>query len=302
MKIEELPQLESLPAAWDFGKDISAKISARQIVKGGKTILENLSAEIFTEKSSAKIAGASALFYGAPAEMAAEIRLENNLYSLKNSSLKITGLPVENLLEKNGENKAFLEGKFDVRADFFSSGKTPEELLRRLRFDIGAETKGGSLHFVDKTSEYWEMASAGAGMLKLGGTLFGGKVRDIGDAAEALRLLADLDFSETSLSLSRDENLDIILSPVEIKSQDAILDICGTLAYVEGESVKDMPILMPIKLRPASARLSQILQKIGYSDAAPWPRFQITGTLAKPKNNIAEILAAAARSALKSKN
>ena len=305
VEIAELPQPESPPAVWDFGKGANVKISARQILRGGEKMVENLSAEIFADKTSLKMPKASALFYGAPAEMNALVRFDGNLYSIKDTSVKIKELPVENLLEKNGENKTLVEGKFDVSADFFASGKTPEEALEKLRFNAEAQTRGGTLHFVDKTSDAWEMASAGAGLLKIGGAIFGGKVRDASDAAEALQLLADLDFSETKLKMSRGENLDIVLSPAEIKAQDAILKISGTLAYAEGEKLKNMPLTLPIKLDSPSGRLSQILQKIGYpkdeSQTVSGPRFEITGTLSRPKNNIAEILAAAAKSVFKQK-
>ena len=308
VKIEELPQIEEEPAlpAWHFGKNWQAKISAKKIEKDGEAMLENLQLEISADENSAKAKNASALFYGAQTSLAAEIFHAQNSYELKNANIKIKEIEVGRLLKKNGENKTFVEGKFDFAADFSGRAKTLEGLPSRLQFTANASTNGGKFHFLDRTSDTWEMASAGAGLLRLGGAIFGGKVREAGDLADALDMLADLEFSEAALNMARGENLDIILSPAEVKAADASLKLQGKIFYIEGESIKNMPLSMPIKLDANGGRLAQILGKLGYqkseSGAVSGPQFNITGSLSNPKNNIAEILSAAARSFLKSKN
>lgn len=308
VKIEELPQIEEQAAlpAWYFGKSWQAKISAKKIEKGGEAALENLELEIFADENSVKASNASALFYGAQSSLAAEVFHTQNSYELRNSNIKIKEIEVGRLLKRNGENKTFVEGKFDFAADFSGRAKTLEELPPRLQFTAKASTKGGKFHFLDRASDTWEMASAGAGLLRLGGAIFGGKVREAGGLADALDMLADLEFSEAELGMERGENLDIILSPAEVKAADASLKIQGKIFYIEGEDIKNMPLSMPIKLDAIGGRLAQILAKLGYqksgSGAVSGPQFNITGSLSNPKNNIPEILSAAARSFLKSKN
>jgi len=111
-------------------------IAILKIEKDGKAMLENLELEIFADENSVKANNASALFYGAPSALNAEIFYAQNSYELKSTSIKISGLGIENLLKRNGENKTFVEGKFDFSADFSGRAKTPEALPSRLQFTI----------------------------------------------------------------------------------------------------------------------------------------------------------------------
>ncbi|MBO5782061.1 MAG: hypothetical protein J6R08_06350 [Opitutales bacterium] len=307
--VKELPQesAEELRAVWDFGKDAEIKISAQKILSGGTPVLENLKAEISADKTSIKAADASALFYGAPSALSCNVFFaQNGVYELKNSRLKIENLEIQKLLKKNGEGFSFIEGAFDIEADFFASSKDFSGLPRLAQFNASAKTKGGTMHILDRTSDIWEAASIGAGLLKIGGALLGGKVREIGELTDVMELLASIEFSETTLSLKRGVDLNIELLPAEVKAQNALLSMRGSLKYMERESFANMPIFIPIKLDATEGRLALALQKLGYEktpeNIVSGPEFQIFGTLSNTKNNLKEILAKSARSIFKVKN
>lgn len=309
VSIKELPQesVEELRAAWDFGKDAEIKISAQKILSGGKPLFENLKAEISADKTSLKVGNATALFYGAPSSLSCSVFFaQNGVYELKDSNIKIENLEIQKLLKRNGEGFSFIEGAFDIEADFFAISKDLGNLPRIMQFNASAKTKGGTMHLLDRTSEIWEAASIGAGLLKIGGTIFGGKVREIGDMTDLMELLASIEFSETELNIKRGTDLNIELLPAKVKAQNALISMRGSLSYMERESFDNMPIFMPIKLDATGGALALALQKLGFEktpeNIVSGPEFQISGTLSKTKNNLREILSKSARSIFKIKN
>lgn len=309
VKIQELPQEDTQikRAIWDFNKTAKIKIFAQQIFNDGILILENLKADIFADKNSIKAQDVSFLFYGAPSLASCDIDFtQNGIYELKNSKLKIENLKLQKILKKNGEGRAFIEGEFNVDANFYASSNNLNDIANAMQFEATAKTQGGKMHILDRTSDTWEAASLGAGFLKLGGAIFGGKVKEVGDLTDIMDLLSTIEFSETTLNFRRDKNLNVELLPAKIKAQDALLSIRGSLNYMENESLLNMPIFIPIKLDATGGKLAYLLQKAGYKMASKsivsGPEFQITGTLSKTKNNLHEILSKAVRSILKFKN
>lgn len=289
-------------AIWDFGKNISLNAKIAKVKSNKNELVKNLNASLSTDKSKVSLKNLSANLLDAPFEMSAllEFAAAQKLpYSFKTSQISLKNLDVEKVFDESA-NK-LIDGLFSASGELYGSGANMKHLASRVCGKLSISGSGGTIRLVDKQSDTGKTATVVSGLAKIGGSLLGGRVNEVGTASELMDLFMEMKYNSAAVEVARNEkDMNIVVKKLEFNTPDILIySKNGTVFYDESLPFMANKIDLKVELLVGNGTPThKLMQKFGLCKTASTefqgrldgPSFKMWGSLEQTENNLQEIL------------
>lgn len=197
------------------------------------------------------------------------------------------GLPnfdVGRHLRESTGSTPVIEGIFNLKSDFRSSGVDAADLVQRLRGNVDLSGENGLMRVLAATGRQETLGVVGA----FSG-LLGGQVRELRVMNDLIRFLEVVRYEKLSLQAVRGDRLDIDLTEFLVLGEELRFQGRGGIRYQEGVSVLNQPLRVETRLdgKNSVANLLGSLrllrsQQPGADGFVQGPSFLIGGTPGSP--------------------
>lgn len=280
-------------APW-LGLDGTVQATLGRLQSSGK-VLTDLSVEAAVESGrlvSAKFSGQS---NGTPINASGRIEFDpqnpSTPYRLE-STLQVAGLNVTPLVATPGSSlPPILEGIFDIQGEVSSTAPNLDFLPDNLTGDLQLDSAGAGIF-----RPLGENTSVAQGVSGLLGALTG-SVRELGWIQMVIDQLEEIPYRKMTFSLSRDQNLNIVLNELDLVSRETRIRGNGLIRHQTGVDLVNLPMDLQFQIF-AKGRLAEALQtgkqlrsnqpdELGFLPGPPLP---IRGSLGDPESLLVNLL------------
>lgn len=293
---------KDLKALWDFGKNLALSAEISEISRRGESLAKNLKGSLSVTPTEASVPSLEGEVFGAALDFSGRLAFtEERMYSLGGANASLKGLHVDKFMQPNSAGQKMFVGAFDISANLRGENASLKDLPQTLTGRASALSNGGVMHIMDRGSNIGAAAEVGSAVLKIGGSLLGNRVKELGAIGDLVGLLSEMNYSRISAEMERGEDLDIVLKGAEVRADRLMLRTAGVLKYNPELPFARQAIYFPVKVYAKKGRIEDLFSKIGLAtgtgsdgEYADGPTFIINGTLSKPENNLFEIISNAA--------
>ncbi len=297
-------------AFWDMDYALKLQVKLTDIVLNGSKILVKLNSSILLDENSIDIEKTQFVFASQEkGNIKSSLIFDKKAsepYELKEFNINIPKIDARGLSYNANSGYSILNGTLAMDLNLNSRAKNASLLLENMQGKASLSNVGkGTISIIDPNSSMGAAADMASSLINIAGGFLGKKAKELNAVNTLLDTFKNFEYGNLSLSIIRDDSLDIKIENLRIDNKEISIMGVGRIAYQRGLAINNQDLTVAISAYTQNADISDLFKKASVYEKYLTKEklhktkpFLIFGTLEAVETNAGELLGNSAKGAV----